>query len=171
MSDGVSIRAFGRQVGRSHTWVSNQIKAGLLPQNADGTIPLKRGLLAARDLCKELAADAEVREGAAKKENAIERFNRARAEKEDYLAQIKKIELEVLKSDYVHVSDVKKDARETASKFRQFCVAAPTRYAGLLENVTQRQAEAVLQDLFIELLENVHSGKFFAEGGDDGAVA
>ena len=45
---GVSIREFGRQVGVSHVTVQKLIKAGALPQNSDGTIPLEKGLKAYR---------------------------------------------------------------------------------------------------------------------------
>lgn len=44
MSDGVSVRAFAKQVGLSHVRIGQLIEAGKLPQNADGTIPLAQGL-------------------------------------------------------------------------------------------------------------------------------
>ena len=44
--DGVSVRAFAQQVGRSHVAILNRIKAGDLPRNPDGTIPLADGLRA-----------------------------------------------------------------------------------------------------------------------------
>ena len=45
-TDGVSVRAFAQQVGRSHVSILNRIKAGDIPRNADGTIPLAEGLKA-----------------------------------------------------------------------------------------------------------------------------
>lgn len=44
MSDGVSVRAFAKQVGLSHVRIGQLLQAGKLPQNADGTIPLAAGL-------------------------------------------------------------------------------------------------------------------------------
>lgn len=44
MSDGVSVRAFAKQVGLSHVRIGQLIQAGKIPQNADGTIPLADGL-------------------------------------------------------------------------------------------------------------------------------
>lgn len=47
--DGVTVREFGRQIGKSHVWVLKLIKSGDLPRNADGTIPLDKGLKAFAD--------------------------------------------------------------------------------------------------------------------------
>lgn len=47
--DGVTVREFGRQIGKSHVWVLKLIKSGDLPRNADGTIPLDAGLKAFAD--------------------------------------------------------------------------------------------------------------------------
>lgn len=49
MGDGVTVREFGRQIGKSHVWVLNLIKSGVLPRNEDGTIPLDAGLKAFAD--------------------------------------------------------------------------------------------------------------------------
>lgn len=47
--DGVTVREFGRQIGKSHVWVLKLIESGTLPRNADGTIPLGDGLKAFAD--------------------------------------------------------------------------------------------------------------------------
>lgn len=47
--DGVTVREFGRQIGKSHVWVLKLIQSGALPRNADGTIPLDAGLKAFAD--------------------------------------------------------------------------------------------------------------------------
>ena len=47
--DGVTVREFGRQIGKSHVWVLKLIESGALPRNADGTIPLDKGLKAFAD--------------------------------------------------------------------------------------------------------------------------
>ena len=48
-TDGVTVREFGRQIGKSHVWVLKLIKSGDLPRNEDGTIPLDAGLKAFAD--------------------------------------------------------------------------------------------------------------------------
>ena len=49
MDDGVTVREFGRQIGKSHVWVLKLVNSGALPRNADGTIPLEAGLKAFAD--------------------------------------------------------------------------------------------------------------------------
>lgn len=44
--ESIGVREFARQVGCSHVLIINLIKAGKMPQNKDGTIPLDEGLVA-----------------------------------------------------------------------------------------------------------------------------
>lgn len=44
--ESIGVREFARQVGCSHVNILNLIKAGRMPQNKDGTIPLDDGLIA-----------------------------------------------------------------------------------------------------------------------------
>lgn len=44
--ESIGVREFARQVGCSHVLILNLIKAGKMPQNKDGTIPLDAGLVA-----------------------------------------------------------------------------------------------------------------------------
>ena len=49
MNDGVTVREFARQIGKSHVWVMKLIKEEVLPRYTDGTIPLEQGLKAYED--------------------------------------------------------------------------------------------------------------------------
>jgi len=53
MSDGVSVREFARQIGKSHVWVLKLLKEGKLPRNEDGTIPLVSGIKAYEDFMSQ----------------------------------------------------------------------------------------------------------------------
>ena len=44
--ESIGVREFARQVGCSHVLILNLIKAGKMPQNKDGSIPLDEGLIA-----------------------------------------------------------------------------------------------------------------------------
>jgi phage terminase Nu1 subunit (DNA packaging protein) len=44
--ESIGVREFARQVGCSHVLILNLIKAGKMPQNDDGSIPLDAGLVA-----------------------------------------------------------------------------------------------------------------------------
>lgn len=46
MNDGVTIREFARQIGKSHVWVLKLVNEDQLPRYTDGTIPLEAGLKA-----------------------------------------------------------------------------------------------------------------------------
>lgn len=46
MSKVVSQRAFAKEIGRSHVWVSKLVKAGKIPTDDKGKIPLEKGLAA-----------------------------------------------------------------------------------------------------------------------------
>lgn len=165
MSDSISVRGFARKIGKNHVWVLRRIEDGTIPRNPDKTIPLRAGLEAAKKL---LQNEADAIAKSSKSVDSIELFNDARARKEDALASIKKIELEQLEGSVITVAEAEDDARLVASKLRQFCIAMPTRYAGLLENRSQREAEGVLQDIANELLEAIHGGRFLTEDdGDD----
>ncbi len=160
----VGIREFARMVRRSHPWVLQQTKLGKIPRNENGKIPLNAGIEAFNRYAEEKGILNTVPDGV----DLNEALLKAKINKENSLATINGIRAAEAQGKVIAVSEVEEDAREVAMKLRAFCLSAPTRYAGLLENRTQRQAEAVLQDLFSELLERIHSGRFFTDEDDDG---
>ena len=157
MADTVGIREFARRIGMSPSWVVQRCQANEIPKNEEGKIPLKEGLEAFDKICEEKQMR---RAKAPPLPEAMMSFDDARAKKETYLAEIKEMEARVMRGEFVSVAEVEDDARATAEKLRAFCLSAPTRYAGLLENRTQREAEGVLEDVFNELLERIHGNRF-----------
>ena len=160
-NDGVSMREFARQVGRSAAYVSGKCKTGELPL-VDGKIPLEEGLKAFKALVKSeerkkasrrtsrktadvFTSDDEDDKQISSALNVNEAFNKARLAKEVATAKIKDFEYKKLKGEYVSIS-------------------APTRYSALLENRTQREAEEVLEDIFRDLLKTINDSHF-AKGG------
>lgn len=161
----VGIREFARMVHRSHPWVIKQIQQGNIQRNENGKIQLQAAMEWFNRYAEEKGILNKIPEGADLNEELL----KAKINKENSLATINGIRAAEAQGKVIAVSEVEEDAREVAMKLRAFCLSAPTRYAGLLENRTQRQAEAVLQDLFSELLERIHSGRFFnEEGSGDG---
>ena len=157
------IREFARMIGRSHSWVVSQCQRNIIPKTTDGKIPVDEALKAVARLDEEKAREKEAREKAEAEAENLLSFDDARAKKETYLAEIKEMEAKVMRGEYVAVSDVKADARATAERLRSFCLSAPSRFAGLLENRNQRDVEAVLESMFNELLEKIHGGQFTAD--------
>ena len=172
-NDGVSMREFARQVGRSAAYVSGKCKTGELPL-VDGKIPLEEGLKAFKALVKSeerkkasrrtsrktadvFTSDDEDDKQISSALNVNAAFNKAR------LAKIKDLEYKKLKGEYVSVAEVEADAREAAAMLRNFAISAPTRYSALLENRTQREAEEVLEDIFRDLLKTINGSRFAKE--------
>ena len=154
----VGVRELARQIGRSHVWVLDKIKAGKIPRDSDGRIPLVEALEAVKKLFQEKAGGAEE---LSKTLSVNEALKKAQLATQVATAKLRDLEFKQKSGEFVSVADVEADAREVAEKLRAFCIAAPTRYAGLLENRTQREAEAVLRKLFNELLASIHNGRFF----------
>lgn len=157
------IRELARMIGRSHSWVVSQCQRNIIPKTTDGKIPVDDALKIVAQLDEEKSREKEEREREASEAEGLLSFDEARAKKETYLAEIKEMEAKVMRGEFVAVADVKADARATAERLRSFCLAAPSRFAGLLEHRSQRDVEAVLEQMFNELLEKIHGGQFSAD--------
>lgn len=66
-SESIGVREFARQVGCSHVLILNLIKAGKMPQNKDGTVPLEEGLIAFENRKKKKAPAEKVKKEPKKK--------------------------------------------------------------------------------------------------------
>lgn len=176
---GVSMREFARQVGRSAPWVRGKCKAGELPL-VDGKVPLEEGIKAFKALIKAnqikkakravskstAAVFADGDEGdqqIAQALNLNEELKRANVKKEIAIANLKTLELQAKKGEYIPIAEVEADAREFASILRNYALSAPARYSALLENRSQREAEGILEDIFHEMLELIHKSEFVKE--------
>lgn len=63
----IGVREFARQVGCSHVLIINLIKAGKMPQNKDGSIPLDAGLIAYENRKKKKEPKQAKKKAASKK--------------------------------------------------------------------------------------------------------
>lgn len=176
---GLSIRAFALEVGRSDNWVARRVRDGRIPRNDDKSIPLEEGKKAVALLLKQ--DEAKKKKSAVKKmmkseliaedlpdddepaesddvkialtaAEVVKAFNEARMEEKRAQAELKKLELEIKRGDYVAVADVKADATATAAVVRERVLSMPSRFAGLCEGRPQREIEAVLEDAARDIL-------------------
>lgn len=155
----MGVREFARFVKRSPSWVVNMAHRGIVRKSDDGKVLVNESLKAIDESGVPL-----VKSGAEEsKEGGLLSFDEARAKKENYLAEIKELETKAMRGELISVAEVKADARESAERLRAFCMSAPSRYSGLLENKAQREIEEVLDSMFDELLEKIHSGKFLTD--------
>ena len=121
-NDGVSMREFARQVGRSAAYVSGKCKTGELPL-VDGKIPLKEGIKAFKALVKSeeqkkasrrtsrktadvFMGDDDDDKQIASAMNLNEAFNKARVAKEVATAKIKDLEYKKLKGEDKRLTEV-----------------------------------------------------------------
>ena len=180
---GLTMREFGRQVGRSAQWVSVNCKTGKIPRNDDGTIPAKEGLKAAKLLIK--ATEAKKQKNALKKQmlqednddepmdeeamlsaaEVIRRFNQARMEEKMAQAQLRELELQIKQGEVILKTEVDRDGRALGTLMKEFGRSMPSRYAGLLENRSAREIEEVLEDMWSDFLKVLHKSKHTKDDG------
>lgn len=184
---GLSQRAFAAEVGKDQSWVRRWLAAGKLPRDKYGKIPLEAGkkaaaLIESEQAAKKRKADAKKLmgkdvmqaagdsadgddtligvEGELSAGEVVKAFNRARMEEKRAQAELKKIELEIKRGDFVSVDEVKADATAIASLVRERALSMPARFAGLCEGRTQREIESVLEDAARDILSVFEKSKF-----------
>ncbi len=179
----ISIRGFARLCGKNHTWVRRRIKDGTLPVADDGTVPVEEGLDAFKKMVGNLAKTAKEAEKISTdidpKEIGLEgvnlknpvevahAFSVARLLEKQVTARVKTaemelkaIELEAKKGNFIPKEEVLADARRVASLVREKLLTIPIRYAGQLEGRTQREIEGVLDHVIDEVLQSLNESKF-----------
>lgn len=79
--------------------------------------------------------------------------------------ELKAIELEAKKGNFIPKEEVLADARRVASLVREKLLTIPIRYAGQLEGRTQREIEGVLDHAIDEVLQSLNESKFVEPNG------
>lgn len=160
----LSQRAFAAlpEVGVSHVRINKLIKEGRIPTNESGKIPKEQGINAwnsCRVIGFEKAAIAGAKYGGSKqkkepekeneespeKGNYSARLNKAKAEKEEILAEQKKLELAILKRDYIQIAEVKDDAQKLAALIRQKIISVAPIIAANAEGKTSNQIQRIVE--------------------------
>lgn len=182
MSDGVGIREFARQVGKSPNWISTLAREGRLPRNEDGLIPLEEGMQAMKLMQKARMAkktkaqiqklleddtlDSDDDDSPMTKKDfsssaeILKAFNKARAEEKIAQAKLRELELRLKEGLVVEKAEVDADAKALGTLMSEFGRSMPSRYAGLLENRSARECESVLKDMWSDFLKVLHKSKF-----------
>lgn len=154
--DTVTLRALAKEIGKSHVWVLKLINAGIIPRNEDGTIPHRAALeayqahieardagkpqTAARPAGKQAAPMADIDEAV----NVGMSYNKAKAAKETYTAQLRGLELKTRKGELVEKKEVELMATALAEKVRGKLMTVGVRIAGLCEGRTAREIEELI---------------------------
>ena len=166
----LSQRAFAAlpEVAVSHVRINKLIKEGRLPTNENGKIPKLKGIEAWKN-CRvvgfEKAGEAGAKFGGAKAKktetteeeggNYTVRLNKAKTEKEESLAEYKKIELAILKKNYILIADVKEDAQKLAALIRQKIISVAPIIAANAEGKNSNQIQRIVEIELNEALKDL----------------
>lgn len=170
----IPMAAFARAVNRSEVWILQLCKRGIIPRNADGTIPVEAGKKAFEEHTKKTAkngktknkhsnekdADLDVfldaaRENLTKETNVSEEFSKAKLAEKIYQAQLKRLDFRLRNGELVEAATVAKEAHELAEKVRGKLLAIPPRIAGICEGRTAREIEELIGDAINEALKDL----------------
>lgn len=177
----LSQRAFAAlpEVGVSHVRINKLIKEGRLPTSENGKIPKSKGIEAwktCRVIGFEKAGAAGAKYGGPKvkakpetedengddedeeapaKGNYSGRLNKAKAEKEEVLAEHKKLELAILKRDYILIAQVKDDAQKLAAMIRQKIISVAPIIAANSEGKNSSQIQRIVEIELNEALKDL----------------
>ncbi len=173
MTEGVSIREFARQVGKSEGMIRKLIKQGKLPRNDDGSVPIRDGFKAYDKYAKAVAAkkgkavetlpdddNAPMAGSASKAMNVTEAFNKARLAEKTYQAKLKELEYKLKHGELVERATVEADAQSTASLVRERLMSIPVRVSGLCEGRIARDIEEILEDAINDALKHFQNSEF-----------
>lgn len=155
--DTVTLRALAAEIGKSHVWVLKLCKAGIIPRNPDGSIPHREALEAYRAHMEQKGGGAVKEPGntetvarsvpMADIDDAVSvgmSYNKAKAAKETYTAQLRGLELKVRKGELVEKKEVELMAANIAERVRGKLMTVGARIAGLCEGRTAREIEELI---------------------------
>lgn len=177
-TDGVSVRAFAQQVGRSHVAILQRIKAGDIPRNADGTIPLAEGLKAFAAFEKRRPAKkAAPKKAPASSVKTIDdepddtlaptvgeasavatAYNKAKLAEKTYQAKLKELEFKLRKREIIPRSEVEEQVEALAVKVHGKLLAVPVRVAVMCEGRPAREIEDIFATAIDEALADMQKG-------------
>lgn len=194
MSDGVSVRAFAKQVGVSHVRIGELVKAGRIPQNADGSIPLAQGLkvygemkTAPRNKGGRPRKDGKPPKGAPEKAatdrtpieqvdaansvkqaeavNVNSAMNKARLAETTFKARLRELEYKLKSGELVEKTAVAAEAQWVAEQVKAKLMAIPPRISSLCEGRIAREIEEIITDAINGALRELQKCKYTENGG------
>lgn len=186
----ISVRAFAREVNRSHVWVLKLLKAGRLPRNDDGTIPLKQGLeafkLMKEEQAEQEAAKTEKKTAGTKKAKATKTaqpapqaqpvpkvdidpagqtninvaLNKAKLAEKTYQARLKELEYKLKSGEILEKAAVAAEAEWLAGQVKQKLLSIPPRISSMCEGRLARDIEEIIADAINDALKELQKLKY-----------
>lgn len=179
----VTIRQFAQQVGRDHALILRLIKKGIIPQNANGSIPLEAGLNAfweydkgeknkggrprkgqekkkpepvVRDSVPDLGGDGQRSEAV----NVNAAMNKAKLADTTFKARIRELEYKVRNGELLEKTEVIAEAQWMAEQVKAKLLAIPPRVSGMCEGRIAREIEEIITDAINNALKELQKCKY-----------
>lgn len=175
MSEGVSVREFAKQVGLSHVRVLQLAKAGAIPRNADGSIPLAEGMEAynamktgprnkggrprkdgkppkgspvVEETTRTPIEQVDAANGARQAEavNVNSAMNKAKLAETTFKARLRELEYKLKSGELVEKTAVAAEGRWLAEQLKAKLMAIPPRISSLCEGRVAREIEEIITD-------------------------
>lgn len=161
---GVSVRAFAREIGKTHAWVLRLIKAGIVPRNEDGTIPLARGLEAYNahqaEKEKEHHVKKEEHRDPSDAVNLNVAMNKAKLAEKTYQARLRELEYKLKAGELLEKKAVADEAEWLAEQIRSKLLAIPPRISSICEGRTARDIEEIIEDAINDAMKELQHCKY-----------
>lgn len=184
--DGVGVREFAKAIGKSHVWVMKLLKAGAIPRNDDGTIPMKAGLEAyeryqgaSREERKKQVFDNPEPPKRQKKEqpkpsrpepsplpnpqemsNFSTAMNKAKLAETTFKARLRELEYKLKNGDLIPKDDVSREASWMAEQVKAKLMAIPPRISSMCEGRVAREIEEIISDSINGALKELQKCKY-----------
>ena len=176
-SVNLSVSAFAKQTGRSRTQIQRLLASGVIPRNADGSIPAREGLEAFRQYqlrikdpkAAKLAKTSpsidmsgvstlEDADNETIKDNVL--FTKAKAQEKVFAAKLKQLEVQQKTGVLFFKEDIEADAQRVATEVRGALFSIPPRVSALCEGRTAREIQHIIEDAINDALEGLQKGRF-----------
>lgn len=161
----ISVRAFAREVGKSHVWILKMLKAGRLPRNEDGTLPLKKALEVyntlqdeAKEKGKSTTPDIPNRDPSdAVSINAA--MSKAKLAEKTYQARLRELEYKLKSGELLEKVKVAEEAQQLAGRIKNKLLAIPPRISVMCEGRIARDIEEIVTDAINDALRELQEAQ------------
>lgn len=173
MADGVSVREFAKQIGKSHVWVLKLLKAGKLPRNSDGTIPLEAGLNTYNQMNGEAPGSpnpvqvkrppVNFEEKQRQTQEAVSvnaALKKAQLAEKTFNARLRELEYKMKSGELLEKDSVSHEAQWLAEQVRAKLMAIPPRISSMCEGRLAREIEEIITDAISGALKELQKCKY-----------
>ena len=154
----IPLKAFAREVGRSHTWILRLVKDGRLPRNPDGTMPFTEALEKFNAIQEE-AKEKKLDRASKNPPDLNIAMNKAKLAEKTYQARLKELEFKLKSGELLEKDAVAHEAQQLASKIKNKLLSIPPRVSAMCEGRVARDIEEIITDAINDALKELQGLK------------